>query len=83
MESKPLYALSKVLKTAEGDRKCSHHSDRDKSWMEARSGGESSKGRAKEAEEASTTAKRFTAFCYSKQPKIEEIAGKKWRVEEQ
>ncbi len=45
--------------------------------MEARSGGESSKGRAKEAE-ASTTAKRFTAFCnYSKQPDIEEIAGKK------
>jgi hypothetical protein len=44
--------------------------------MEARSGGESSKGRAKEAE-ASTTAKRFTAFCYSKQPDIEEISGKK------
>jgi hypothetical protein len=77
-----MYAPSKVLKTAERDRKkCSHHSDGDKSWMEARSGGESSKGRAKEAE-ASTTAKRFTAFCnYSKQPDIEEIAGKKWRVE--
>jgi hypothetical protein len=44
--------------------------------MEARSGAESSKGRAKEAE-APTTAKRFTAFCYSKQPDIEEIAGKK------
>ena len=74
---------SKVLKTAEGDRKCSHHSDGDKSWMEARSGGESSKGRAKEAE-ASTTAKSFTAFCYySKQPDIEEIARKKWRVEVQ
>ena len=76
-----MYAPSKVLKTAEGDRKCSHHSDGDKSWK-ARSGGESSKGRAQEAE-ASTTAKRlFTAFCYnSKQPEIEEIAGKKWRVE--
>ena len=71
-----MYAPSKVLKTAEGDRKCSHHSDGDKSWMEARSGGESSKGRAKEAE-ASTTTKRFTAFCYNKQPEIEEIAGKK------
>ena len=77
-----MYAPSKVLKTAEGDRKCSHHSDGDKSWMEARSGGKSSKGRAKEAE-ASTTAKRFTAFCYSKQPDIEEIARKKWRVEVQ
>ena len=77
-----MYAPSKVLKTAEGDRKCSHHSDGDKSWMEARSGAESSKGRAKEAE-APTTAKRFAAFCYSKQPDIEAIAGKKWRVEAQ
>ena len=51
-----MYAPSKVLKTAEGDRNCSHHSDGDKSWMEARSddGEESSKGRAKEAE-ASTS----------------------------
>ena len=45
-----MYAPSKVLKTAERNRKCSHHSDGEKSWMEARSGGESSKGRAKEAE---------------------------------
>ena len=77
-----MYDSSKVQKTAEGDRKCSHHSDGDKSWMDARSGGENSKGRAKEAE-ASTSAKRFTAFCYSKQPEIEKIAGKKWRVEVQ
>ena len=36
-----MYAPSKVRKTAEGDRKCSH-SDADKSWIEARSGGECS-----------------------------------------
>jgi hypothetical protein len=32
---------------------------------------------ANKVAEASTTAKRFTAFCYSKQPEIEEIAVKK------
>ena len=33
--------------------------------------------KAAKVAEASTTAKRFAAFCNSKQPKIEEIAGKK------
>ena len=79
-----MYAPSKVLKTAEGDRKCihHHHSDGDKSWMEARSDGESSQGRAKAAE-ALTTAKIFTAFYYSKQPEIKEKEWKKCRVEVQ